>query len=294
MPLPQVPLDDAEKDWRNKPINYGFSEDYPVFWGPQQLTVYPDTYMNPIGFRDKTILTPSVVFRGFGGGKAASPPPPPPPPPNANSLCVTGSGNGFVLIGFRFGRTAFYHTGLSDHRCCPNPTDVPYRYLYSTTITQSGSFTFNGSSTTATALLDSLIRLEPHSKMSWMNLMNKDYIGETGRTVTQISCGTFAQPFCTYNQAKLEVNAGTDLGPGTATYSNPLDLPWAYDPWTQIEQKWFPGGPAMGGDGKFTIYYFINCVGFFLPQVCAAVLGGWNAEPDRSQLNDCGRLTPAY
>lgn len=81
-------------------VQQGFAESDYIFWGPGQLTNFPDDYMEPIGFKEDQLMAIFRVIRMFAGngGFAGSPPSPPVPP--AGNLCAE-LGTRWILLGSR-------------------------------------------------------------------------------------------------------------------------------------------------------------------------------------------------
>lgn len=59
-------------------IQTKFPKDRPILWGPNQDTVFPDTYNEPSDWHEKELLRIPQVVRFIYGGQPISPPPPPP------------------------------------------------------------------------------------------------------------------------------------------------------------------------------------------------------------------------
>lgn len=217
--FPQVPLDDPLEDWRNKPINYGFSEDYPVFWGPGQLTIYPDIYMNPTGWRDSALLRPPIVVRGFTGGKNVPPVPPVPPPPT-NPLCATGIR--FHYMGTRRLQYGGYFGSMwsGPQPCCRQSTAGGYAYFHAMTFA-SGSYNIGAGPQTPQQIL-SMVRQDAFAAPSDSPFENR-YIGRTGMGISDYTCGETGQYSCQLTYPIWAVNAGVMLPVPTYIPSIPVD-----------------------------------------------------------------------
>lgn len=264
MPLPQVPLDDAAFDWRNKPINYGFSENYPIFWGPQQLTVYPDQYMNPIGWRDATIMQIPIVIRGFSGGNSTSPPPVVPPPPAGDQVCGAGKPRWHYLGTRRITTGQYISSKGATNTCTGGGINLgSYWYMHAMTFSNA-SFNFGSGSLTAQQVLQGntgLFRFGVFTTTSG-SFFSNNTVGKTGVTSTTLTCPAGSE---TITHDVWGVNAGTQLPYPTT------GLPDVYPPGsglgpngTSLDGQLKPGQESYYRDASWKdlfVHYFFDCGG---------------------------------
>lgn len=262
--IPKVNLDDPIKDWRNRAIHLNFSEDYPIFFGPGQVTVYPDGYMNPIGWRDLSVLTPPVVIRGFTGGKNVSPPIPPPPP--GGSLCGPGKPR-YHYLGSRQVTYGSYFSSMwsGDDPCCRQSTIGGYLYRHDFN-PASGTFNVSGVPLTAIQVmaLAGIHNMGTYTSGS-ESPYNEQKLGIVGQTTTSYTCTTYSGLHnCTLSFAVWAVDTGIQLPFPATIPSIPDD---GHGNAIQGQELYFKF--SVGDYVKYW-HFFYDCAGTFSP-VCYKV-----------------------
>lgn len=260
--FPQVPLDDPEKDWRNRPINYGFSADYPIFWGPGQLTIYPDVYMNPVGWRDAVAMAPPLVVRGFKGGKNVSPPVVPPPP--VAGTCDSGR---YHYIGTRRITTGQYISTIGATNTCTGAgvNLGSYWYMHAMSFS-STNFVFGGITMTPQQVLQGntgLFRFGVFTTTSGSYFSNNT-TGQTGNTSTTLTCDAGSE---TITHAVWGTNAGTQLPYPSTGLPDKFEFPDPRSGQLKPGQEMYYRDPSW--QDRFA-HYFYDCGGA-IDRVCLKV-----------------------
>lgn len=262
MSFPQVPLDDEQKDWRNKNIAYNFNVDYPIFWGPGQVTTYPDGYMNPVGWRDSALLQPPIVIRGFTGGKNVSPPPVPPPP--AAGTCDSGR---YHYIGTRRVTIGQYVSSLGATNVCAGAGIGLGSYWYMHAITfSSTTFVFGGVSFTPAQVLQNNTGLSRHGVFTTTSgsYTSNNTTGQTGNTTTTLTCPAGSE---TITHAVWGTNAGTQLPYPSTGLPAVFEFPDPRSGQIKPGQELYYRDPAWQ---DLFAHYFYDCAGVF-DRVCVKV-----------------------
>lgn len=262
--IPEVPLDDPLKDWRNRGIHLDFSEDYPIFWGPGQVTSYPDGYMNPVGWRNLSVLTPPIVIRAFTGGKNV--PPPIPPPPAGGTLCGVGKPR-YHYLGSRMVTYGSYFSSMwtGDDPCCRQSTIGGYLYRHNF-VGASGTFNVAGTPLTAQQVM-ALAGMHNMGTYTSGNESpyNEQPLGIVGSNISTYNCSTYSGVHsCSLTYAVWAVNSGMQLPYPTTITSIPED---GFGNPVQGQELYFKF--SVGTYIKFW-HFFYDCAGTFSP-VCYKV-----------------------
>jgi hypothetical protein len=274
---------------RSYPVIYKFPQERPIYWGPNQDTKYPSTYVEPDVslFRDKAALHIPVVVRFFIGnsnGEYAPEPPPPTSPPGPE--CESGDGS-FIQLGYQFITEGTQQVGRSSKRGSPFPPSFPLcracigtsrRYRHYFAFVVQSELTEFGYPLSTEEFVSTFHITAGHSKAEAQGVLNLSAISNGNITEVLPSYpGCFQEEVVPGNSSPYPLPTGeyksTDVV-GTKADGTPLTYIEAYvtNPAPTIDsvgdflRKAYHSlweDPGVKGDNpKKTIFLFVGC-GFF-------------------------------
>jgi hypothetical protein len=265
-----------------KPVVYSFPDSSPIFWGPNQLTIYPNTYVEPVGeWKDRAPLANIRVVRCFTGTTGAPPPTVPPPPPHSGK-CATGNPR-YTLIAYRFYWNAEWYIPPEhpDISCCPD-SFIMYNDLKPLVIVDDSEVPTNTGDQKPSDWFPTFVEMGPVRKTLDQNLLTKGTATYKFEDRTVLCAGTdptSIPPFTyAHHYNALIVSKNNSALPMLPAPTFGDDMPGHL-----FDRH---GSEVVVGfnTSKKTLYYFYDCGGQgylqqLPPQVCCAIGNGWSTTP---------------